>query len=1235
MAFNLFDSILNQFTGQAQQKVPSFGTPQAPRTTNYVAPNVSISTTPKVSQWVRNGGFAPWYEWTVDTSQNFLNRLLTPVEQVGTSLFKNQVQGGQQLSDIAMQHSESAIDRGYNQGYIDLWQKIKSKHPQYADISDEELGRKIVAKYPQYQDIVDAGSGIMSNPISWSLASVESGLSKWIWTMFQGISNLWSAPLQESGTAGVTRFTKGALETGLWSAQLATSIMPTTLWAKALVAPTVNTLFSTDTAWKVLQPVTQWIETGIWMWQEALGFNPESSVSKDIQNIGSTAWNLALFAGAQKGWAKWYDLAKPIVTKVGQKISNIPNPVTGAKNVITREIPVGIMERDLSLTPTERASIETINWKPAGAVALEYNLPKDKQAMADTLSVKADEAYNGITKDLKNIPTRTESAPAKEMLGIMLDEMGSSPILVRTMKPYMEKLQSMMEQPDYSLAEKNAIRRDFDRIVANKIFDSKWRVSGIEDKAIANIREWLSTELQNEAMQYGIDIKWKNNILRTSIALRDWVLRRLSQENKNNKIGLQDIWVGAIFWAGDPLTTASVIFGKKVLENSAPWIAQRLYNSNKTPYATSNLKRGVTISPRDTTNGLSIAPDNVPPVRIPVKNNILSLPAPSWKPLSANVVNVKPIQLWKKTNQNDITSKSKIVRPWTATKLKTNAEVQLAKETARKEQVTAIEKELNTNLLSKYNPDKPKATRTFIETKLSQWKITREEGIEIVEKLYDNANWFDKPHYEKILEDLYSNKKIDSWDDLLNEKQVQKEVKTSRQEFLETPEGIYEEINKKANDRRFNPEKANALIAKFKEKTGIDLMKNPMQKFDEKGNVIKTIVKPNTIKNESTAKSKKLNTNASDTIPEGYIENPMTGEIIKKPSWKTGGFIKIPEIGKKSEIDANKFVKSKNPDITLTTFEWPDEINLYRLEIPKSSRKEWKGTKAMNDLIEYADKNWKRIVLTPDNYAWSSVSRLKEFYKRFWFVENTGRNKDFSTRELMYRTPKLKPEYKSIPVKNPLVEEARKYKSAEEFVMAQWEPVYHWSKNKFEQFDSKFTKTSSNRADKWVWTYFTDNKKIAQEYAKDNWYLYTTFVNKEKSKILNWDEPLKSQKDKSVIKWIVEKYLEPNKNRYPEKWLIIDIEKSLNNKEPFWIIYEYLTSVIDEKELSKILNSKWIDWIISKDYWMWWNVYTLFDANKIKTESQLKQIYEQANKSIPVKNPLVEEAKKPKSIIKK
>jgi len=253
-----------------------------------------------------------------------INNIATPIQ----SVFSNIQQWGKQLSDIAMQHSANVVDKGYNQGYIDLWSMIKAKHPQYSDIPDEELGRKIVSKYPQYQDIVKKWSGISSNPISWSLATIESGLSKWVWTLFGGISDIWSAPLQDTWTAWVTRFAKWALETGLWAAQTATSIMPTTTWAKALVAPTVNTLFSTDTAGKVIQPVTQWIEKWIWIGQSALGFDPNSSVSKDIQNIGGTVGTTALFAWAQKWASKWYDLAKPLVSKASNTVSNIQNPIS-------------------------------------------------------------------------------------------------------------------------------------------------------------------------------------------------------------------------------------------------------------------------------------------------------------------------------------------------------------------------------------------------------------------------------------------------------------------------------------------------------------------------------------------------------------------------------------------------------------------------------------------------------------------------------------------------------------------------------------------------------------------------------------------------------------------------------------------------------------------------------------------------------------------------------------------
>jgi len=55
MALNLFDNIFNQFTVQAQPQVPSFATPQAPRTTNYTQPVVSKPTVTKTAPVVRNG----------------------------------------------------------------------------------------------------------------------------------------------------------------------------------------------------------------------------------------------------------------------------------------------------------------------------------------------------------------------------------------------------------------------------------------------------------------------------------------------------------------------------------------------------------------------------------------------------------------------------------------------------------------------------------------------------------------------------------------------------------------------------------------------------------------------------------------------------------------------------------------------------------------------------------------------------------------------------------------------------------------------------------------------------------------------------------------------------------------------------------------------------------------------------------------------------------------------------
>lgn len=39
---NLFANIFDQFTGKKEAQLPSFGTPQAPRTNSYVPPNVAF-----------------------------------------------------------------------------------------------------------------------------------------------------------------------------------------------------------------------------------------------------------------------------------------------------------------------------------------------------------------------------------------------------------------------------------------------------------------------------------------------------------------------------------------------------------------------------------------------------------------------------------------------------------------------------------------------------------------------------------------------------------------------------------------------------------------------------------------------------------------------------------------------------------------------------------------------------------------------------------------------------------------------------------------------------------------------------------------------------------------------------------------------------------------------------------------------------------------------------------------
>ena len=78
-------------------------------------------------------------------------------------------------------------------------------------------------------------------------------------------------------------------------------------------------------------------------------------------------------------------------------------------------------------------------------------------------------------------------------------------------------------------------------------------------------------------------------------------------------------------------------------------------------------------------------------------------------------------------------------------------------------------------------------------------------------------------------------------------------------------------------------------------------------------------------------------------------------------------------------------------------------VTLSRIVIPEVARNAGTGTAIMQRIIDWADQNGKTIALTPSSDFGGNKKRLTEFYKRFDFVENKGRNKDFEISEAMYR----------------------------------------------------------------------------------------------------------------------------------------------------------------------------------------------------------------------------------------
>lgn len=124
------------------------------------------------------------------------------------------------------------------------------------------------------------------------------------------------------------------------------------------------------------------------------------------------------------------------------------------------------------------------------------------------------------------------------------------------------------------------------------------------------------------------------------------------------------------------------------------------------------------------------------------------------------------------------------------------------------------------------------------------------------------------------------------------------------------------------------------------------------------------------------------------------------------PVMGAGGLLAVAPamIGKTKRVGEkiSDLIEAKYPGVSLS-LSGDKELYLGKIVVPKEDRSKGIGTKVMQDIINEADRAGSMVTLSPSSDFGGSVGRLKDFYKRFGFVENKGKNKDFSISESMYR----------------------------------------------------------------------------------------------------------------------------------------------------------------------------------------------------------------------------------------
>lgn len=152
-----------------------------------------------------------------------------------------------------------------------------------------------------------------------------------------------------------------------------------------------------------------------------------------------------------------------------------------------------------------------------------------------------------------------------------------------------------------------------------------------------------------------------------------------------------------------------------------------------------------------------------------------------------------------------------------------------------------------------------------------------------------------------------------------------------------------------------------------------------------------------------------LGTKLGITAKEAFDRFPIriTDEVAVNPAEQTATFNQSEMSQQAISLDdfATGLKDKYGIDLGLKGNPKSNFISLHKIIVPETTRSKGVGSKAMEEIIDYADAANKTLILTPSSDFGGNKARLVDFYKRHGFVENKGRNKDYEISETMYRSP--------------------------------------------------------------------------------------------------------------------------------------------------------------------------------------------------------------------------------------